>query len=118
MPIEKNIERRQSLQAALSALHEGDLIELCGQLRHLKQQARSLGLFADERELLACPECGLQEDVLADGRLITYREGHINPQDSGLRFTETDEGGFCLSAMRCVDCRRSITTWGSSSIPL
>ncbi|MBT9590316.1 MAG: hypothetical protein IV089_05330 [Thiobacillus sp.] len=103
MPIEKNTKRRQSLQAALSTLHEGDLIELFGQLRHLKQQAKSLGLFADERELLACPECGLQEDVLADGRLITYLEGHINPQDSGLRFTETDKGVFA-----CPQCGASI----------
>lgn len=87
----------------VSALHEGDLIELCDQLRHLKQQAKSLGLFADERELLACPECGLQEDVLADGRLITYLKGHTDPQDSGLRFTETDEGGFA-----CPQCGASI----------
>jgi len=87
----------------VSALHEGDLIELCGELHHLKQQAKSLGLFADERELLACSECGLQEDVLADGRLVTYLEGHTNPQDSGLRFTETDEGIFA-----CPQCGASI----------
>ncbi|MDZ4198631.1 MAG: hypothetical protein U1E27_05005, partial [Kiritimatiellia bacterium] len=56
----------------------------------LQKRANALGLFANDRELLECPQCGLAEDVAHDGRLITCRETAIG-QDTGLRFTkETD----------------------------
>ncbi len=43
-----------------------------GRLREAKEQARALGMFTDDRELLACPVCGLLEDVTVEGMLITY----------------------------------------------
>ena len=39
----------------------------------------------DDRELLRCDNCGLQEDVIVTGQLITYISGAA-VSDSGLRF--------------------------------
>lgn len=33
------------------------------ELAALQGQARALGIFPNDRELLDCPKCGLQEDV-------------------------------------------------------
>jgi hypothetical protein len=33
----------------------------------VQEQARRLGLFPNDRDLLACPNCGLTEDALASG---------------------------------------------------
>jgi hypothetical protein len=50
----------------------------------VQEEARKLGIFVGDRELLTCPKCGLMEDVLADGRLVTCHEG--GGTDTGLRF--------------------------------
>ena len=64
----------------------------------MQEQARRLGLFPNDRDLLACPNCGLTEDVLASGQLIT----DVDPgqPDTGLRFIEptTDDGPFVCPA--------------------
>ncbi len=31
-------------------------------------------MFTDDRELIRCPKCGLMEDVLCGGFLVTYHE--------------------------------------------
>jgi hypothetical protein len=49
------------------------LIAAVRQLEQTKQQARALGIFTDDRELLECPSCGLLEDVTAEGLLVTYQ---------------------------------------------
>lgn len=67
---------------------------LCERLQKIHQQAESAGLFIGDRELLACTHCGLQEDVLIDGRLVTYQAGTADVIDSGLRFATTDDGNF------------------------
>ena len=36
-------------------------------------KAEALGIFSGDRELLECPNCGLKEDVLIYGRLVTYK---------------------------------------------
>jgi hypothetical protein len=62
----------------------------------LQRQARALGVFPNDRELLICTTCGLTEDVLADGRLVTFRE--LGDPDTGLRFVEPtsdDEPFIC-----------------------
>ena len=46
---------------------------LAGKLAVLQAEARALGLFANDRELLGCPRCGLLEDVTITGLLITCR---------------------------------------------
>lgn len=48
-----------------------DLIALARQLEQVKHQARALGIFTNDRELLECSSCGLLEDVTAEGQLVT-----------------------------------------------
>jgi len=72
----------------------GDLIELFHHLEKVKQQARALGIFTDDRELLACHSCGLLEDVTAEGLLVTYPKDSSNPEDTGLRFRQLDSESF------------------------
>jgi hypothetical protein len=62
----------------------------------LQSQARALGIFPNDRDLLICPTCGLTEDVAGDGRLVTSRE--LGGTDTGLRFVEPtsdDEPFIC-----------------------
>ncbi len=68
------------------------------QLQALQEQARRLGLFPNDRDLLACPRCGLTEDVLASGQLITCVD--VGQRDTGLRFVEsaTEDGAFVCPA--------------------
>jgi len=54
-------------------------------LSTVQRQAEKLGIFTGMRDLLKCTKCGLVEDVLCDGRLVTYYE-EKNRDDSGLRF--------------------------------
>jgi len=71
-----------------------DLIPLVRELERVKKQARALGMFTDDRELLECPKCGLLEDVTADGLLITYPKTSKEIKDCGLRFKPVDETTF------------------------
>jgi len=71
---------------------------LAGQIVALQAEARALGLFANDRELLACPRCGLVEDVTCTGLLITCRLSALG-EDTGLRFEEIKTGKF-----RCPQC--------------
>lgn len=72
----------------------GDLIELFHHLEKVKQQARALGIFTDDRELLECPSCGLLEDVTAEGILVTYPKDSKNVEDTGLRFRQLGTASF------------------------
>ena len=67
---------------------------LCEQLQKIRQQAEIAGLFIGDRELLDCTRCGLQEDVLIDGRLVTHQADAADATDSGLRFAAADDGNF------------------------
>ena len=67
---------------------------LCEQLQKIHRQAESAGLFIGDRELLDCTRCGLQEDVLIDGQLVTHQADTTNVIDSGLRFATTDDENF------------------------
>ena len=40
---------------------------LATEIAALQAKARTLGLFANDRELLECPDCGLMENVAAAG---------------------------------------------------
>jgi len=62
------------------------LVAMAGRIAELQKTARRFGIFVDDRELLTCPKCGLMEDVLFDGRLVTCREA--GGDDTGLRFSE------------------------------
>ncbi len=67
---------------------------LCEQLQKIRQQAEIAGLFIGDRELLDCTHCGLQEDVLIDGRLVTHQADAADVTDFGLRFAAADDGNF------------------------
>jgi len=71
---------------------------LLRRLQAVQEEARRLGLFPNDRDLLTCPKCGLAEDVLASGQLIT----NVDPgqPDTGLRFIEptSDDGPFVCPA--------------------
>jgi hypothetical protein len=77
----------------------GGLIAAVRQLEQAKQQARALGIFTNDRELLECPSCGLLEDVTAEGLLVTYPNTSEEVNDSGLRFIPADESSFA-----CPSC--------------
>jgi hypothetical protein len=74
------------------------LVGLFRQLQQLQAQAKSLGIFTDERNLLTCPNCGLFEDVTSDGFLITSRTYAKEPLDTGLRFREIAPDTYCCPA--------------------
>jgi predicted RNA-binding Zn-ribbon protein involved in translation (DUF1610 family) len=76
---------------------------LAGQLAVLQAEARALGMFAGDRELVACPRCGLMEDVTFTGLLITCRASALG-EDTGLRFEEIQAGKF-----RCPKCGGIVT---------
>jgi hypothetical protein len=67
---------------------------LCEQLQKIHQQAEIAGLFIGDRELLDCTHCGLQEDVLIDGLLVTHQADVADATDSGLRFAAAGDGNF------------------------
>jgi len=71
-----------------------ELVELSRKLAKVKAQARALGIFTDDRELLECPNCGLLEDVTAKGLLVTYPKDSVDLKDCGLRFYPVDETHF------------------------
>ncbi|HUH86878.1 MAG TPA: hypothetical protein VL003_02355 [Pusillimonas sp.] len=79
--------------------HDADFAQASEKLRELHAHATSLGLFTCDRELLACPSCGMQEDVTIEGMLITHDFKSLDVSDSGLRFTERQNGHF--SCPRC-----------------
>ena len=76
---------------------------LARQIAALKGQMKVAGLFTDDRELLDCPRCGLREDVLISGNLITYRKPNYQ-QDTGMRFWELTDQTF-----RCPSCGQTVS---------
>jgi len=73
-------------------------------LQEAKRQARELGMFVEERDLLECPACGLWEDVNCEGMLLVYQKDDPSQVDSGLRFREVDGTHFV-----CPACGATVT---------
>jgi len=65
----------------------------------IQKQAKSLGIFVNDRELLECTGCDLVEDVAFDGFLMTYHRESDDMADCGLRFEEMGEDKY-----RCPVC--------------
>ena len=80
-----------------------DLRQLAAAVVALQAQARDLGLFANDRELLECPGCGLMENVASDGRLFTCCPEALD-DDTELRFEELSPGRF-----RCPACGAKVS---------
>lgn len=70
------------------------LAALVREIERVKNQAKALGVFTNDRELMECPSCGLMEDVTAGGMLITYQKDSKDLKDSGLRFGQADNAHF------------------------
>ena len=89
--------RRKSEHGAIPSVDS--LAAMASRVVELQKTARRLGIFVDDRQLLSCPRCGLMEDVLFDGRLVTCHEA--GGDDTGLRFSEHPraEGRFV-----CPEC--------------
>lgn len=85
------------MKRSLEPLHS-----LAARLVGLQKRAKTLGLFANDRELLACPRCGLLEDVTSAGRLITCRADSLG-EDTGLRFVPLADNLF-----RCPSCAQRV----------
>ena len=92
--------RRRRLSRDLDAR----LVELVGQLRKIQAVARKLGLFAEDRELLTCHHCGLQEDIAIDGRLLVTVPGSRRC-DTGLRFARVMRRS---DWWRCPKCKSAL----------
>jgi len=75
-----------------------------------QRRARAVGLFANDRELLECPECGLQEDVAFNGLLMTSYPQSIG-EDTGLRFKELSSDRF-----RCPACGATVREPDSTAL--
>ena len=75
------------------------LVAAVRELERVKRQARAIGIFTGDRELLECPSCGLLEDVTADGLLVTYSGRSQCRKDCGLRFSQVDDTSF-----QCPSC--------------
>jgi rubredoxin len=89
---------------APTLLHS-DIRKLARQITTLRKRAAALGLFTEERDLLRCPKCGLQEDVDCTGRLLTYSKGR-KANDTGLRFRLVNQHAWlcprCGAKIRCA----------------
>ena len=97
-----------------SAGYEGllaDLKPLATAIVKLQTEMKAAGLFANDRELLECPFCCLQEDVLSGGKLITC-EPDSPGTDTGLSFTALDskESWWC-----CPRCGAEFASEGFSA---
>ena len=84
-------------QKEIQALAD-DIGKLVRRMQPMIEKAEALGIFTNDRELFECPNCGLKEDVLATGQLVTYHGDEVKP-DSGLRFSEINNDYF-----RCPSC--------------
>ena len=86
----------------------GAIKPLAAEIVKLQAQMKAAGLFAEDRDLLECPKCGLQENVTADSLLITcLRE--FPGEDTGGRFVPLDGRE---SWWRCPKCGTEFTSEG------
>jgi hypothetical protein len=77
-----------------------EIFRLARQIKKLQEQAKNLGMFVEDRDLLSCPQCGLEEDVTHHGLLIVSKASRPGV-DTGLRFSEVDS---VKHRFRCPAC--------------
>jgi predicted RNA-binding Zn-ribbon protein involved in translation (DUF1610 family) len=78
----------------------GAIKPLAAEIVKLQAQMTAAGLFANDRDLLECPKCGLLEDVTVDGMLITCLP-EFPGEDTGGKFVLLDNRE---SWWRCPKC--------------
>jgi len=75
---------------------------LAARLVVIRSQVEAAGGFLHDRELHQCPACGLMEDVLFSGKLVTYWRQSTAPVDTGLRFKEVGADQLACPCCGCV----------------
>jgi len=81
------VDRRKGLRMP-DEIDMTELRLLAEQLVLIRAQILAEGGFLHDRDLHQCPACGLMEDVLCSGKLVTHWHQTIEPVDTGLRFKE------------------------------
>jgi hypothetical protein len=79
-----------------------ELRVLADQLVLIRAQILAQGGFLHDRELHQCPACGLMEDVLFSGKLVTYWHQSTDHVDTGLRFKEVGADQLACPCCGCV----------------
>lgn len=79
-----------------------ELKALVAQLANIRAQVKAQGGFVGDRDLHQCPACGLMEDVLFGGKLVTYWRQSAQPVDTGLRFKEVGADRLACPCCGCV----------------
>ncbi len=83
-------------------MFSSEIRALAKQIQKIKEQQRQMGLFCEDRELLSCHSCNLEEDVTFESFLIVADRS--NPSiDTGLRFSAVDEGKGLYRCPKCGD---------------
>ncbi|WP_346308773.1 hypothetical protein, partial [Limnohabitans sp.] len=75
---------------------------LAAQLATTRAQVKAQGGFVGDRDLHQCPACGLMEDVLSGGKLVTCWRQSPQPVDTGLRFKEVGADQLACPCCGCV----------------
>lgn len=99
-----HMNKKKKLNRRKKTLIADDLLKVVKQLVKINEEARALGIFVDDRELLVCPKCGLMEDIDSNGMLLTVFEKSQN-KDTGLRFEEIKNS----KTFRCPSCGNKIS---------
>ena len=79
-----------------------ELRALADQLVLIRAQILAEGGFLHDRDLHQCPGCGLMEDVLCSGKLVTHWHQTTQPVDTGLRFKEVGTDQLACPCCGCV----------------
>ncbi|HYV38026.1 MAG TPA: hypothetical protein VE988_20235 [Gemmataceae bacterium] len=79
-----------------------DVRRLASRMALLREKAKALGVFTNDRDLFVCSKCGLLEDVTFDGLLITCHPTALG-KDTSLRFKAVSSARF-----RCPECNKTI----------
>jgi formate dehydrogenase maturation protein FdhE len=79
-----------------------ELKALAMQLATIRAKVKAQGGFVGDRDLHQCPACGLMEDVLYGGKLVTYWWQSAQPVDTGLRFKEVGAHQLACPSCGCV----------------
>lgn len=79
-----------------------ELKALVAQLAAIRAQVKAQGGFVGDRDLHQCHACGLMEDVLFSGKLVTCWHLSAQPVDTGLRFKEVGADQLACPCCGCV----------------
>lgn len=75
---------------------------LAAKLADIRTQIKAQGSFLGDRDLHQCPACGLMEDVLCGGKLVTYWRESAQPVDTGSRFKDVGANQLACPYCGCV----------------